>query len=275
MATFSNTPLSLADILRTAPSILADSKHESRGKHYGFISTHEMLDAMHDRGFMPFSVHQTNPRKDRASREGFTKHAIAFRHESTFANNADTVPQIVILNSHDGTCTYKLYAGIFRFICSNGLIVGDTISAYSIAHRDSKALMANIIDASFQVLDDAIRIGEVISDWKAIELSNSQRMDMATMAHALKFGDRASEYLDVIRPEALLTPHNAEDDGNNSLWSTYNVLQENIIKGGLGGTAKNGRRIRTRSINNVMQNLNTNKGLWNIASDMASNIITL
>lgn len=278
----STTPLTLDVIARTCPSILASHAHEDRKESYKFIPTSTLLSSMGERGFLPFSIHQTNPRKNVESRMGFTRHAISFRHESTFGQEEEIVPQVVILNSHDGTTPYKIYAGFFRFVCSNGLICGSVLESFSVYHKGNAHALDDVIDASFTVLDSAQKAIEYVDDWKAITLSDTERLEMATRAHAIKFGADHEMMLNAIRPEQFLEAHNAEDYGNSSLWSTFNVLQENIMKGGLQGNRYRNhegvlskRRPRTRSISNITQSLALNTALWDMATDYANNIITL
>src|SRR3546814_20077482 len=52
------------------------------------------------------------------------------------------------------------------------------------------------------------------------------------------------------------------------LWSTFNRVQENFIKGGLSGRAANGRQQRTRAVQGIDQNLKLNRALWMLAEGM-------
>lgn len=281
--TASTAPLTLSQILAYTPSVLATDKHHDRKDTYKYISTAEMIEAMGDKGFRPFAVHQITPRKNAEDRRGFARHAITFRHESMFGTDEELIPQVVILNSHDGTTAFRMMAGFFRFVCSNGLIAGDG-EGFAINHS-GKATMANVIEASFEVLNQCQNKLAHVQDWMGITLNDTQRLELATQAHAIKFGNKASDYFDVITPEMFLEPRNEEDYGNRSLWSTYNVLQENIMKGGLVGMKqgtpafRNNRhermKVSTRPINNVIQNIDLNRKLWNMAEEYASNIITL
>ena len=270
-------PISYDEIYHRAPAIFAEKAHDSRKDSYAFVSTKELLEGMGEHKFFPFAVHQSSTRD--ATKVGFTKHAICFRHESTFdiAKENDIVPQVVILNSHDGTTSYKIYCGFFRFVCSNGIIVGNTIDMFSVYHRGSKNTMDMILDASYSILDNSIKMMEVIDEWKATELTYEQKMELAYQAHELKFGNKNTP----IRPEQFLEARNYEDGYNNtSLWNVFNTIQENMIKGGLEGW-KDGTRqrkherlkVRTRSINNVSQNIKMNTELWNIAQNMYNSII--
>ena len=73
-------------------------------------------------------------------------------------------------------------------------------------------------------------------------------------------------------PLALVAPRRYEDSGND-LWSVFNRTQENMMKGGLAlaydGTEK--RKRLTRPIRNIVQNIDANRALWQMAEDFALN----
>ena len=225
-------PLDINEISVKAPAIMTEHPFEGCKKSYAFISTRELMNAMIDHDFLPFSVHQSRSRDK--NNTVFAKHAICFRHVSTFDMlGKDIVPQVVILNSHDRTTAYKIFCGFFRFVCSNGLIVGDMVGGFSVRHKGTKAI-DDVIDASFKVLDNSVKMLSVIDDWKKIELNNSQRMELAYAAH-IKGG---------------LVGYNPVRTGKK---------RERI-------------KVTTRSINNVTQNIGYNTRLWNAAEDMFNRV---
>ena len=113
----SDYPLSDDQIRRVAPSIFADAPHQSRSERYAYIPTAAVLTELRKEGFQPFMVTQTRVR-DEGKRE-HTKHMLRLRHASQI--NGAEANEIVLLNSHDGTSSYQMLAGQFRFVCSNGL----------------------------------------------------------------------------------------------------------------------------------------------------------
>ena len=114
----SDYPLSDDQIRRVAPSIFADAPHESRSERYSYIPTATVLTELRKEGFQPFMVTQTRVRDE--GRREHTKHMIRLRHASQI--NGAEANEIVLLNSHDGTSSYQMLAGMFRFVCSNGLV---------------------------------------------------------------------------------------------------------------------------------------------------------
>lgn len=111
-----NSPLSDDQIRRVAPSIFADGKHESRSEHYTYIPTIDVLRGLRNEGFQPFMVCQTRVRHD--DRREYTKHMLRLRHADQITG--EEANEIVLLNSHDGTSSYQMLAGMLRFVCQNG-----------------------------------------------------------------------------------------------------------------------------------------------------------
>ena len=121
----SNTPISL-DVLRSnVPSIFADDKHHSRSDRYTYVPTSDIVVALDKEGFRPFLACQAKVRSENVDRADFAKHMIRFRHASTI--NSDVANEIILVNSHDGSTSYQMMAGAFRFVCTNGLICGDLV----------------------------------------------------------------------------------------------------------------------------------------------------
>jgi hypothetical protein len=125
----SEYPLTDDQIHRVAPSIFADAPHESRSQRYAYIPTAAVLTELRKEGFQPFMVTQTRVR-DEGKRE-HTKHMLRLRHASQI--NGAEANEIVLLNSHDGTSSYQMLAGMFRFVCSNGLVCGEQQTLFSLS----------------------------------------------------------------------------------------------------------------------------------------------
>ena len=124
-------PLSDDQIRSVAPSIFAEDKHASRSERYAYIPTGAVLAELRKEGFQPFMVCQTRVR-DEGKRE-HTKHMVRLRHAEQI--NGEEANEIILLNSHDGTSSYQMLAGMFRFVCKNGLVCGDTVADLRIPHK--------------------------------------------------------------------------------------------------------------------------------------------
>lgn len=264
-------PLTNDQIGRYAPSILATEPHASRGERYAYIPTVEVLDGLRREGFHPFEVRQTKV-KD-LSRRDFTKHLIRLRHASHIESRVnEEVPEIVLVNSHDGTSSFQLLAGIFRLVCSNGLIAGDICSDIRVRHTGR--VVDNVIEGSYRVLDNIQQVQSRIGDYKGTLLTPGEQAAFAEAALDLRYDrDEAGNSLAPIDAGRLVNAVRVEDgagyNGNRDLWRTFNVVQEHLVRGGIAGRSASGRRIRTRAITGVNEDLRLNRALWTLADRLA------
>ncbi len=228
----SELPLSDDQIRTVVPSIFADAPHESRSERYSYIPTAAVLTELRKEGFQPFMVCQTRVR-DEGKRE-HTKHMLRLRHANQI--NAREANEIILLNSHDGTSSYQLLAGMFRFVCKNGLVCGDTVADVRVPHKGDVA--GHVIEGAYQVLDGFERAQASRESMEAITLDAGESEVFARAALALKYDDPAKPA--PVTESQILMPRRF-DDRRPDLWSVFNRTQENLTKGGLQGRAANGR----------------------------------
>jgi len=255
----STTSLSNEQIARYAPSVLAQEAHESRGERYTFIPTIEVLDGLRREGFQPFEVRQTRVR-DQSKRE-HTKHLVRLRHESSITS-LEEVPEIILLNSHDGSSSYQLLSGFFRFVCSNGLIAGDVCNDIRVRHSGN--VVDDVIEGAVRVLDNVEEIAGRIDTYKSITLAPEEATVFANAALSLRWDE---EKAPVEASQILRTRRWA--DNKADLWTTFNRVQENLLKGGLSGRSTTGRRTSTRAVGGVNENVKLNRALWSLADGLA------
>lgn len=260
------------EMRRVAPSIFAVTAHESRSERFMPIPTIEVLRGLMKEGFMPVGARQSRSRTE--GKANFTKHLIRLRRidDGRIYKVGDTVCEILLKNANDGTSPYELMAGLFRIRCMNSLVAQTgTIDAIKVRH--SGDVGAKVIEGTYQVLDEAEATLAAPQDWSTIKLNRDEREALAESAHIIRFGDTDGDTAKTaIKPEQLLIPRRA-DDRDNDLWTTWNVVQENSIKGGLHGVSRDelGRRRRSTSsaVNGIDQDLKINKALWLLGKRMA------
>jgi hypothetical protein len=106
-----------------------------------------------------------------------------------------------------------------------------------------------------------------------VRLNNDEKEILAEAAHVLRFGDGDGETTTPIKPAQLLVPRRP-DDRADDVWTTWNVAQENVIKGGLRGVSRDDmgrpRRVTTRSVNGIDQDIKLNRALWILGEKMAA-----
>jgi hypothetical protein len=255
----SDSPLSDNAIMQVAPSIFSEGKHSSRSERYAYIPTSQVLTGLQKEGFQPFMVCQTRVRDE--SRREYTKHMIRLRHASQITGTE--AAEIVLLNSHDGTSSYQMISGMFRFVCANGMVCGDTMSDIRIPHKGN--IVGNVIEGAFTVLDNFEAANEQMDGMKALTLNKGEQAAFANAAMTLKYDDPAKPA--PITEDDLLQARRF-DDRASDLWTTFSRVQENMIKGGLHGRNGNGRSMTTRAVTGIDQSVKLNRALWVLAEEM-------
>lgn len=264
------SPLTIDQIAQYAPSAMATHAHESRSARYTYIPTIDVIEGMIRAGFRPFSASQSRSRIEGKSE--FTKHMIRFRHADVGAalTVGEIVPEVVLVNSHDGTSAYKLIAGMFRLVCSNGLMIADsTTGSVSVMHKGN--IVADVVEASNGIIEGAQKAIGAADAWGRLQLTDGEQGAFAEAAHTVRFADAEGKVTTPITAAQLLRPRRGEDSGAD-LWRTFNRVQENVIKGGLHGRELSNGRVRnvtTRQVKGIDQDVKLNRALWLLAERMA------
>ena len=258
-----NEPLTDEQMRRVAPSIYAQEKHTSRSDRYAYIPTAEVLQGLRAEGFEVFSVQQARCRTE--DKRDHTKHLLRLRQVGD-AHRArevgDSVTEICLLNSHDGSSSYQMFAGVLRLICLNGLMVPDTtLGAIKVPHTGK--VQERVVEGAFEILEGCTRVVESRDGMKALTLSPPEQDIFARAALELRYEAGAAP----IQAEQLLKPRRMEDRAGD-LWTVFNRVQEHVIRGGLHGRTASQARTSTREITGIDQNVKLNKALWTLAEEM-------
>lgn len=159
-------------------------------------------------------------------------------------------------------------AGLFRFACLNGLVVSDsTYASHTITHKGYKD--SAVIDAIYSVSDNVSKINESVKTFSEIELRDDERIAFANASAILKWDKENQPSID------SLLRRSRRDDMKNDLFTTFNVVQENIMKGGIrvtkNKTNRYGRKIvrRSKKVTSVKEDIRLNKSLWRLTKQMA------
>lgn len=269
---FNSAPIMLSDLQAAVPSVVASGAHHSRSDKYGFISTMDILMGLRDR-FAITKAMQSRVRKD-GTRQEFTKHMVRLRARNVpgVQELGGIFPELVLINSHDGSSAYQIHAGLFRLVCSNGMVVCDEEFG-RVRLRHNASAVGDVIDASYTVVEQANDAIQRAGQWARIETSRDERMALAESVHALRF-EPGSIAAKAITPERLLAPRRLADTGND-LWHVVNRVQENAIKGGVVGfgPGRNGRRGRmttARAVTGVDQDVKLNRAIWAFGEKLAA-----
>ena len=252
-------------LYRIAPSIFAQQADANRSERYRFVPTIEVVDALRNEGFMPVKVTASRAKSEDGME--YVKHNIRFRREqdmnTKIAKVGGVLPEIALTNSHNGTSGFIVDPALLRLVCSNGLVVSNSQGELRYRHGGKDDLTGRILEGVYSVVEDFPLVADHIETWSSIELSAEQRLAFAKAALPLRFD------ADEVRPDQLLNPRRY-GDGKPDLFTTMNVIQENMIRGGLRMKRNaNGRSNTTREIKSVDRDLKLNRALWTLADEMA------
>jgi hypothetical protein len=258
--------ISLENLRRKVPSIFTESGSNKTSDKYQHISTAKIINGLLNEGFAPTWATQCRTRL--TDKRAFTKHMLRFRHVNARPTASGLYPEIVLINSHDGLSSYRLMAGVFRLVCSNGLVAGNTYDEIRIRHQGD--ILGNVIEGTYHVIEDSKKMIESAEKMSALTLNNQEKEIFVEAAHSIRFEN--SPISEAIEPTKLLTPRRFAETNKNDLFTVFNIVQENLIKGGVRGYVRdaNGyhKRIRTRAINSIDQNTILNRALWSLAEKM-------
>lgn len=244
------------------PCLVAEGRNQaSTSVKYQFISTKEVIEVLVAQGWELVKVKQ-------GSRAGkvYGKHMVEFKHPM-YAGLIDE-PRIYLTNAHDGTGSFCLYLGIYRLVCSNGLVVGKSfIVPQRIRHV---GYATSKVQAALSVVAAAAdRLSELVRRLKTVQTTPEQRLQLAQRALELRYGDQ----IPPVQALKMLEARRAEDTADD-LYTVLNRIQENIVRGGAQYLAmqSNGRLTnRTiRAVNSVDASIKLNQGLFDEALKLAA-----
>ena len=254
-------PLNNQELKELAPTLFTSEPHYEVSDKYHFIPTIEVIEQIKSHNWYPVRVSQADVRDE--AKDGYQQHCVRFRHFENLLNPQDNAVELLLFNSHDRTKSFSISAGIYRFVCANGLVVSDSVfESYKIKHigdRDND--VANAVAKITAIKDKLLDKIKTLSN---IQLSNLEKQSFAKLAIPLRF----EEHLEVNLND-LLVP-NRKEDYKDDLYTTLNTIQEHLIRGNVSGINKEtGRRFTSKEIKSITNDTHINKGLWEIAEKIA------
>jgi hypothetical protein len=259
--------LTIDQIKENAPQVFAATPKPGVSERYSFLPTSRIVEDMDRLGW---KVNQAKSNRSRTSANAeFGNHIVKFFHPDVYMKdqdgNVEAYVNIVVMNNHMGTGSFKFEMGIFRLVCENGLIIKDKdFGGFNMRHSGY----------SFEQLQETLntamtRLPEVvgkINSYNQIIMSKEAQKAFAQQAFALRsYQDRQ---LTEIELEEFLAPRRKQDEGD-SLWVVLNRIQESVLKGGYSITNKKDKIRRAKSIKNIQQDIKLNQQVWELAGTFA------
>ncbi len=239
---------------------------------YLFVNTETVIDDLGKLGWKPVQAAQ---RKSRGNGTIFSKHMVSFQNPDikiTGKDGDDSFPRIIMTNSHDGMQAFKFSVGIFRLVCSNGLVVADEqFSDFKIKHKGyTFAELRDVVTTAVKDLPNKV---EVLNEMKSRILTQDEKNKLALDAMLVRAGikigsKKAKKFIyDEETIEDILEPKREEDKGDD-LWRVFNVVQEKITQGEFSAALKGAKVRKVRKIKSFEKDLKVNKDLFQLATSL-------
>ena len=230
---------------------------------YLFVNTETIVDDLDKLGWKPVQAAQ---RKGRGKSTIFSKHMVAFQNPDikiTGKDGDDSFPRIIMTNSHDGMQAFKFSVGIFRLVCSNGLVVADEqFSEFKIKHKGYT--FGELRKVVKQAVNDLPNRVQVMNDMKNRILTEDEKRKMALDAMLIRAGVKELQY-DEETITDILDPKRDADKGDD-LWRVFNVIQEKITQGDFHAALTGSKVRKVRKIKSFEKDMKVNKELFKLAT---------
>lgn len=256
-------------------SVMAEHSHDRTSNKYSFVPTFSVINLLEKQGWVVSDARETNAKKT----NGYQKHIIRLRKNEDLHKILEVdelIPEISLINSHDGGSSFQLSAGLFRCFCSNQCTVSDSaLSSHRIMHKGFS--QEKILDAVYRIVEDTPKIINRVKDYKNINLSFPEQAIFAQTALELLYPNEKIKTINMEQTVPyLLSPKRTQDKEKN-LWNTYNVIQEKFTSGdrflvnnNITNLRFSGRVVKkTKPIKSIDRDIKLNKSLWSLTERMA------
>jgi|TARA_R110000782_G_scaffold90474_3_gene173540 hypothetical protein len=253
-------------IRKSTPLVFADAPtNPDVSDKYLFVNSETIIDDLAKLNWFPVTSAQ---RKSKGKSTIFSKHMISFQNPDikiTSKDGDDAYPRIIMTNSHDGMQSFQFSVGIFRMVCSNGLVVADEkFSSFKIKHKGyTFGELRNVVVEAVKDLPNKV---EVLNNMKSRILSTEEKRQLALDAMLIRAGVKTLNY-DEETIDEILEPKRSEDRGDD-LWRTFNVIQEKITQGDFHAALTGAKVRKVRKIKSFEKDMKVNKELFKLATNL-------
>jgi hypothetical protein len=236
-------------------------KHLGISDKYVHVPTEQVIEDVMKLGWSPINAYRVNSRK---KRNGVGRHMIKFVNYDFMQEGKTEYPELLLTNSHDGTTAFKLDVGIFRLVCSNGMVIkSQDFGSMKVRHYgyDFETIKGAVNKLVEQIPDYL----KQVEDMKEQELEREQMLEFAREAALLRFKTANIETIDkLVDVDDLLESTRREDEGNG-LWEVFNRLQEKVVNGKFNYALGKKER-KARPVKGFKSQVKLNQDLWELAS---------
>ena len=210
-----------------------------------YIPTLDVIEKLQDEGWQLSGVNE-----QRGKSRKIINNYVQMQHPDFAIKNSkgknEALASLTITNSCNGNKPMQLDLGVYRQVCSNGLIAfeqaaeSEVIKHVQVNYNNLDQFIANVSRKTSTVLNEFEQL-------KHTDLSLSDMRKLANEAARLRYNN-----LEDINIDDLLSVNRIEDEGND-LWTVFNRIQENL----------------TADVNNLNEDIRLNKQLFSLANQYA------
>jgi hypothetical protein len=249
-------------------SFLQNQPHVSKSDKFVAIEPAQIEAVLNDHGFD--LVHLKTGRAKSADRQDFQTTIARYRSRSQFEINGSHFDLIFKVPHLYGKLVGVL--GLFRGACANQLNVGKHFETIKVAHL---ANPVSELDSLIPMLvAQQASLVEMVKMMQARTVSPIELAQFATEVAQIRLAQ--TENVCKIYAAPLLKVRRT-DDAASDLWTCLNVVQENLIRGGVGYQTEtfdinNIRTVRNCTARNVSEQsaraIDLNGSIWDAASKL-------
>ena len=248
--------MTIQEIKKIAPSVFATKPSSKMSNKYSFVPTIDLMENFEKEGWILSSVRQSGKGQH-------SVHELRYRN-GQLPNVGDTLPEAIIRNSHNGGCALSVSAGLFRLCCSNGLTVPtSTAEQFTIRHMGFDSEEVKRLTESFAM--KLPKIQNSVDRMMDRMMTEGEKIEFAKNASIIKWG--MGSVPSSLNFEQLITPQRDGDNGDD-LWTTFNIVQEKFIRGGVEYKSNKGRNTSLKGLKNIMATNQMNTKLWTLAETL-------
>lgn len=234
-----NKVLSIEELTTQCPQLLTNKAVRDVSEKYVHIPSMQVVEDIMSFGWQPVKTDMRGKGKS-----AFDRHSVTFEHPSLQfgVNNVidSVIPRVTFVNAHNGLCAFKFYGGLFRLVCSNGLVIPMTVNGESMGHslrirhihyniENLKETLTNILKVVQTSVDHIFQLDERM-------LTETEKKEFAKMAWATRNRIKQEDIIEFLANvpdevvDSLIEVERAEDEGD-SAWKVLNIVQEKILGG--------------------------------------------
>lgn len=244
--------MNIQDLRTTVPALFQTEKLSKLSDRYTVVPTIDVVEKFIDNGWQVSSAKQVG-------KTAFAKHQVRLRN-AELPQVGDSLLEAVITNSHNGSSTLQVGAGLFRLVCSNGLTVPvSTFGDMKQTHLNLSMSDVEMITEQFVI--NTPKIQKSVTRMMEVTMDIDRKVDFVSKAVGIRW--KNTEDISTLTLETIIEPLR-DGDREDSLWNTFNVVQEKLIRGGFikqqGRNTRSVKGIQSLNMDNII-----NTKLWELA----------